>query len=483
MGALDTPGVGATPGVVDLASPVDLLVRGGTVVTILGSRPADVAVAGGSIVAVETDLSGLTGVAREVVDATGLLVLPGCVDVHTHTRVATDAEPDRFFRDSVAAAFGGTTTFLAFNNPGTGSSPAGERSLLVGLREWRAATSSDAAIDHGVSLVVSGRADDPVRELPAVVDAGVPTAKAFMIFDFRLPDERIFEAMRVMGERGGMLEVHCEDPVLVDAAVADALRRGDVAARHHAGTRSTDAEEVATHRAMAFAHAGQAPVYAVHVSSAAALREIGRAKRAEVRAFAETCPHYLALDDSAYALPDELCARFIITPPLRTAADREALWAGLANGTLDLVASDHVPDRAAVEKQSYRESFDRISSGAPGIETLLAIVYSEGVARGRLTLERMVDLLATTPARLFGFGRKGAIEVGLDGDLVLFDSNARRVLRAVDLHHTSDYTPYEGLEVRGAVRSVFVRGRAVVRDGAFVGQRGFGSFVERRIVA
>ena len=157
----------------------DLLVRGGTVVTAAGSRQADVEVVDGRVNRVEANLGGLATNAREVVDATGLLVMPGMVDVHTHTRVASDAEPDRFFQDSVAAAFGGTTTFLAFNNPGTGSSPAAERSLLAGLREWRAATNADSAIDYAVSLAISGRMDDPVAELPAMVDGGVSTAKAF----------------------------------------------------------------------------------------------------------------------------------------------------------------------------------------------------------------------------------------------------------------------------------------------------------------
>jgi len=461
----------------------DLLVRGGTVVTAGGSRRADVAVRGGVIQAVESDLGGLADGAEEVVDATGLLVLPGVVDVHTHTRVATDAEPDRFFRDSVAAAFGGTTSFLAFNNPGTGATEAASRSLVAGLREWRERTEGDAAVDYGVSLAITGQHDDPVAELPAVIDAGVPTCKAFMVFDFRLPDARLFEAMGAMGARGGMLEVHCEDPVLIDAAVASALQRGNTAARYHATTRTPEAEAVATHRAMEFARAADAPVYVVHLSSAAALAQVRAAKAAGVRAWAETCPQYLALDESRYEQPDELdvaCA--IISPPLRSPADRDALWAGLADGGLDLIATDHVPDRRAVEKAGAAAgiSFDQISNGAPGIETLLSVVYSEGVAKGRITLERMVDLLATTPARLFGFGRKGAIEPGRDADIVLFDPAATRVLRAKDLHHTSDYTPYEGLELTGAARNVFVRGEPVIRDGRFVGRRGFGRFVERR---
>jgi dihydropyrimidinase len=460
----------------------DLLVLGGTVVTAAGSSRSDIEVDGGRIARVEPDLGALTAGAREVVDATGLLVLPGVVDVHTHSRVASDAEPDRFFQDSVAAAFGGTTTFLAFNNPGTGSSPAAERSLLAGLREWRAATEHDSAIDYAVSLAISGRMDDPVAELPVMVDAGVSTAKAFMVFDFRLDDVRLFEAMGVLARRGGMLQVHCEDPVIVDAGVASALHRGNTAARYHATSRPAYAEGVATARAMAFARAADAPVHVVHLSSADALRHVREAKALGLPVSAETCPHYLALTDQRYEAADELeVAKVVISPPLRTAADRDAMWAGLAAGDLDLIATDHVPDRAAVEKGDALRGvpFDRISNGAPGIETLLAIGYGEGVARGRLTMERLVDVLATTPARRFGLRRKGAIEVGKDADLVLFDPAVRRTIRAADLHHTSDYTPYEGFEVAGAVRTVFLGGRAVIRDGAFVGHRGYGRFVER----
>jgi dihydropyrimidinase len=337
-------------------------------------------------------------------------------------------------------------------------------------------------VDYAVSLAISGRMDDPIAELPAMVDEGVATAKAFMVFDFRLDEQRIFDAMRVLASRGGMLQVHCEDPVLIDSAVADALARGDTAAQFHASTRSTEAEAVATHRVMAFARAADVPVHVVHLSSAAALGQVRDAKARGVRAHAETCPHYLALTDARYASPDlGSVAECVISPPLRPQSDQDALWDGLARGELDLIATDHVPDRMSVEKAGALRgvSFDKVSNGAPGIETLLSIAYSEGVAKGRISVERMVDVLASAPARLFGLARKGAIEVGRDADLVLFDPVARRTLRAADLHHTSDYTPYEGLALTGAVRSVFVRGRPVIRDGVFVGTRGFGQFVQR----
>lgn len=459
----------------------ELLVRGGTVVTAAGSQRADLAVEGGRIAEIGPDLGGLAATASETVDATGLLVLPGVVDVHTHTRVASDAEPDRFFTDSVAAAFGGTTTFLSFNNPGTGSSPAAARSLRRGLEEWKMATANDSAVDVGLSLVITATHEDPIAELPAVIEGGVPTFKAFMVYDFGVDDSVLYRALGTAARLGGLLEVHCENRLILEALTARHLAAGETAPGFHASSRPPYVEAEATGRAIALARAARAPLYVVHLSSAEALAAVRAARAEGLPVDAETCPHYLALTDERYAAPPEEAARFVISPPLRAPGQPQALWAGLAAGELSLVATDHVPDRVAVEKRSWRESFDRISNGAPGIETLLAVVYGEGVAKGRITVERMVELLSTTPARLFGLARKGSLEVGKDADLVLFDPAARRTIRAADLHHTSDYTAYEGLEVAGAVRSTFVRGRAVVRDGAFVGTRGWGRFVEREL--
>jgi dihydropyrimidinase len=455
----------------------DLVVRGGTIVSAQGRRTADVLVEGGVIRAVEPALPA--GIDAREIDARGMVVLPGIVDVHTHTRVASAAEPDRFFQDSVAAAFGGTTTFLAFNNPGTGSPRTG--SLVSDIHGWRQATEGDSAIDYGLSLVITPDERDASAELPAVIDAGVPTFKAFMIYDFGVPDATLAEVMRAAASHAGMLQVHCEDRAALEANIARLLAQGRTAPRHHADSRPPPVEAAGTRRAIELAERLGAALYVVHLSCAAALEEVRAGRSRGVDVYAETCPHYLALDDSRYELPDEECACYVISPPLRAPADRDALWAGLADGSLSLVATDHVPDRRAVEKQSWSESFDRISNGGPGIETLLSVVYSEGVAKGRITIERMVDLLSTTPARLFGLPRKGAIEVGRDADLVVFDPGERRTLTARELHHSSDYTPYEGMAVTGGVLSVFVRGEPVVRDGHFVGRRGHGRFQERRL--
>lgn len=459
----------------------DLLIRGGTVVTPSGSREADVAIRDGAIAAVDPDIP--VDAAERLVDATGQLVLPGVIDVHTHIRIASDQEPDRFFQDSVAAAYGGTTMFLAFNNPGTGISERSQARLRDGVAEWLARTADDSPIDYGLSAVITAHQDEPAADLPWAIASGVPTFKAFMVYDFGISEATLEGLLGRVGELGGMLQVHCEDRQMLSVGIARELEAGRTAPRFHADSRPPIVEATGTQRAIDLAGEADAPIYAVHVSCADALAVIRDARQAGRPVYAETCPHYLTLDATRYEGTDDEAVRCCISPPLRERPHVDALWAGLADGSLDLVATDHVPDRLSVEKRHAGSSFDAISNGAPGIETLLSVVYSEGVAKGRLTIERMVDLLSATPARLFGLERKGAIEPGKDADVVLFDPHASRALSAADLHHTSDYTPYEGMSVRGAVRTVLVRGSEIVRDGEFVGRRGFGRFQERRLTA
>ena len=454
----------------------ELIIRGGTVVAADARRTADVAISGGVITAVGERLP--TSADADEIDGSGLLVLPGAVDVHTHTRVASDGQPDRFFQDSVAAAFGGTTTFLAFNNPGTGSAQTGH--LPTDIAAWRRQTESDSAVDYAVSLVLQPGHADLAREIPQAVDAGVPTFKAFMVYDFALSEAALDDALRATAQAPGLLNVHCEDRAALETNIGRLHAEGRTAPRFHAQSRPPYVEADGTRKAVAMARAADAPLYVVHLSCAAALDEVRRGRASGGSVFAETCPHFLALDESRYDADDEECAKYLISPPLRSGSDREAVWAGLADGSLDVVSTDHVPDRISTDK-AWREPFDRISNGGPGIETLLSVVYTEGVQRGRISVERMVDVIATTPARLFGLNSKGAIEPGKDADIVLFDPQERRTITQPELHHTSDYTPYEGMAASGIVRSVLVRGEWVIRDGRFVGRRGHGRFQERQL--
>ena len=441
----------------------DIVIAGGTVVAPEGVSRADIAVRGGRIEAVG---SPLDRAGAEVIDAGGLLVLPGVIDVHTHLRLPVREQPDRFARDTMAAARGGTTTVLTFNNPGTGISEEGSASLLRGMEEFQERTAGESAIDYGLCAVLTGQQDDPIGELPALIEAGVPTFKAFMVYDFRLADDDLERAMRVTARHGGMLQVHCEQPTMIDPLVAEALARGDIGPRHHALTRPAAAEAEATRRAIDMARRADAPLYIVHLSCEEALDAVADAKGRGEPVYAETCPHYLVLTDALYADPDDAqVMKRVISPPLRSRRDVEALWDGLRDGILDVVGSDHVPDRLDTEKRMPAPPFPEISNGGPGIETLLALVYSEGVAKGRIGLERLVEVLSEAPARLFGLPAKGTIEVGRDADLVLLDPGARRTMRQSDLYHTSDYTPFEGMELTGVVRDVLLRGNHVTPGG------------------
>ena len=418
---------------------------------------ADVAVSAGLIERIGPNLDPDGG---NVIDASGMLVLPGAVDVHTHLRLATPEHPHRFGRDTFAAARGGTTTVLTFNNPGTGISDDGAASPIRGMEEFRQRTDGQSAIDYGLCAVLTGQQDDPIGELPALIEAGVPTFKAFMVYDFRLADEDLEAAMLTAARHGGMLQVHCEEPSIIDPLVSEAIKAHQTSCRHHALTRPRHAEAAATRKAIEMARRAEAPLYIVHLSCEEALDAVAEAKSRGEPVYAETCPHYLTLTDDLYADPDESeVIKRVISPPLRTQADVDALWIGLRDGVLDVVGSDHVPDRLDTEKSVPPPPFPQISNGGPGIETLLSVVYSAGVAARRITPERMVEVLSSTPARLFGLPTKGAIEVGRDADLVILDPDAQREIRQADLSHTSDYTPYEGMPVIGTIREVLVRGR------------------------
>jgi dihydropyrimidinase len=462
---------------------LDLLVHGGTVVTADGSFAADVGVVDGRIDAVYGHEAGPhRPLAAREIDASGLLVLPGVIDVHTHTRTPTDANPDRFYQDSVAAAYGGTTTFLSFNNPGTGISEGAQRSLAAGIDEWRAATAGESAIDFGLSGVITAQQEAPEADVAAAIEAGVATFKCFLVYDFGVTPERLRTLLSVVHESGGMLEVHGEDADMLDAGIDEELSAGRTQPRYHADSRPPAVEATGIRTAIDIAREVDAPIYFVHVSSDAAVKEIAAARALGQPIFAETCPQYLTLDASAYEAPDELAIRYVISPPLRALSDQDTLWRALDRGLLDLVATDHVPDRLDDEKRWTGQSFEGISNGGPGIETLLSMVYGKGAAEGRITIERMVDLLSTTPAQIFGLPTKGAIEAGKDADLVLLDPSLRRTIQAADLHHTSDFTPYEGIEVPGVIRHVLVRGTNVIRDRTYVGTRGFGRYQVRTLI-
>ncbi len=452
------------------------LVQGGHVVTSLGARRADVLVDGERIAQLGL---GLEVTPDRTIDATGCLVLPGLIDHHTHLAMPTSGTVtcDDFDTGTAAAAAGGTTCIVDFALQTDGS-------LLRGLEAWHEKAAGRAHVDYGFHLAVSDASEQAIAEMGRVVEEGVSTFKVFMAFKgaFMVDDDQMLRVLRRTGETGGMLLVHAENGDAIDVYVREALAAGNVAPRFHAATRPADLEVEATSRAIRLARWAGRPLFVVHVSCEGAVREIQAARDRGEPIFAETCVQYLLLTEDELARPGFAGAQFVCSPPLRTERDQEVLWAALRQGALESCSTDHCPFTLE-QKELGRGDFSKMPNGLPVIEHRLSLLYDRGVRAGRITLEQLVELTATGPARRFGLApRKGEIAPGADADLVVFDPERAHTISAATHRMASDYDPFEGWTVRGAPRTVLARGDVVVEDGAVVSRPGRGRFVARDVV-
>lgn len=452
------------------------LIKGGRVVTAVDDYTADVLIDGETIVAIA---SGIEATVDRVIDATGQLVLPGGVDPHVHFRMpfAGTETIDDFTSGTAAAARGGTTTVLDFAMQPRGAG------VLETLEKWHGLLDQDDPhIDVGFHMIITDLADGKLQEVPRLVDEGVTSFKLFMAYKNALmaDDETIFEAMCSSGENGLLTMMHAENGGVIDVLVRRALEAGRTGPKHHASTRPAKAEAEAVHSALAIADMAEAPVYIVHLSAEESLEHVARARTAGQPAYAETCPQYLFLDESVYDLPDFEAAKYVFTPPARAKHHQDALWRGLAYDDLAVVSTDHCPFCFGDQKRMGIDDFSKIPNGGPGVEARLQLVHDGGVRPGRITLNRMVDVLSTTPAKLFGlFPRKGTIAVGSDADVVVFDPTKQEVLSVESQASKIDYCNYEGRVVTGSPTTVLSRGAVVCEQGSVVGAPGHGRFVKR----
>ncbi len=454
-----------------------LLLSGGHVVNSTGKRKADVLVEDGTIVAVG-DLTSLSIADVEVVDCEGKLLLPGGVDVHTHldSPMMGTTTSDDFESGTKAAACGGTTTLVDFAMQTSGAT------LLDSLAAHHEKATGKAVIDYSFHMCVTDLYEGATNEFAEVIQSGVSSFKIFMAYrgTLMLHDGDMFEVLRKSSALGGQVCVHAENGDVIDRLAGDLVAAGKAGPSSHEIARPPSTEVEAVERAIRIARMADSPLYFVHLSTEGAVEAVAEARSKDWAIAGETCTHYLTLDRSLYDAPGFEPAKVVLTPPLRTQEHRDALWRGLRAGTLGVVSSDHCPFCLEEKRRLGEKDFRDIPNGGPGVEHRLIVMYGEGVRKGRLTLEKFVDLTAAAPARQFGLTpRKGAIEPGADGDIVVLDPEGTTTISAATQNQRMDYTPYEGWKLPGSIAAVYSRGDLVARAGTYVGSAGRGQFLKR----
>jgi dihydropyrimidinase len=455
---------------------MSVLIRGGRVVTAADSTMADVYIEDervaliGQSLAVDADL---------LIDATGKLVLPGAIDPHTHLDMPFGGTVtiDDVTSGHTAAAFGGTTCHVDFCIQGKGQSFADALAL------WHTKRDGKAIIDNGFHMAVTDLEDGgSLEELATLPAQGVTSYKLFMAYKGALmvDDETLFRTMQVAARTGALVMVHAENGDAIDVLVKEALAAGNTAPVYHALTRPPELEGEATNRAIQLARIAGSPLYVVHVSCREAAVPIARARAAGWDVWGETCTQYFFVDQTFLERPGFEGAKFVYTPPPRDKANQDILWDAVRTDVLSAISTDHCAFLWDGQKTMGKDDFSKIPNGGPGLENRLHMIHEFGVRAGRITLNRMVELLATNPAKLFGlYPRKGTIAPGSDADIVIFDPNRLKTITAAGQHSKSDYNLYEGTDVVGDVDVTLVRGTVVVADGELRVEPGFGRFVER----
>ena len=454
------------------------LISNGTIVGAEGSYAADVLIDGETIAAIGNSVAGMA-TADELIDATGCYVIPGGIDVHTHMELpfgGTFAK-DTFETGTRAAAFGGTTTIVDF-----AVQPRG-KSLREGLDAWHAKAEGNAVADYGFHMIMSDVNDATLAEMDQLVSEGIPDFKLFTAYPgvFFSDDGAIFRAMKQTAKNGGLIMMHAENGLAIDVIAAETFEAGTTDPIGHGLARYSVLEGEATNRVIRLAQAANVPVYIVHLSAREALNAVRQARDEGLPAFAETCPQYLflSLDDLGNGFNG---AKFVCSPPLRPKDHWDELWRGLVKDDLQVVSTDHCPFDFHGQKDLGKGDFRKVPNGLPGVEDRMDLLHDGGVVAGKISKERWVEITSTAPAKLFGmYPKKGAVAVGSDADLVIYDPNRTHTISAKTHHMAVDYSCYEGRSVQGGSDIVLSRGSVIIRDGTFTGRKGAGRFVKRGV--
>lgn len=463
------------------------LLKSGTLITASETFEADILIQGEKIRAVGADLEDP---GARVIDAAGKLVMPGGIDPHTHFDLPMfgTVSSDDHYTGHKAAAFGGTTTVLDFV-------PEDYPTLTEAVSVWREKADPKAAIDFGFHMNITRLDDEVIEEIPQLIDMGITTLKVFTAYNgrLRLSDGEIFKVMRAAKEHGMLTMLHAENGDVIDVLVAEALAAGHTAPEWHAYTRPAWGAVEAVLRGAALAEQAGAPLYVVHLNTAGGVDQIGYARARGVKVMGETCPQYLFFTEEHLRRPDG--AKWVCSPPMRTAKDNQRLWQGLADETIQTIGTDHCPffydgtrpilyegvEIAIPGKELGKDDFTKIPNGLPGVADRLPVLWTYGVRAGKLTPNQFVAQTSTNPAKIFGlYPRKGALLPGSDADIAVWDPERRLTYGLAHAHHRTDYNLYENWELVGFPEKVFLRGHLIVDGEKWLGSAGMGQFLYRQ---
>jgi len=450
---------------------------GGTVITADDSYQADVRIEGEKIVAIGQYVPKAEDI---TIDVTGCFLFPGGIDPHTHfdLPVGVTTTADDFSSGTKAAAVGGTTTVIDFATQNKGES------LEQALKNWHEKADGKCYVDYGFHLAISDLNQNVLEEMTTLNQhTGVASIKLYMAYKniLQVDDSNLLQVLKLAEKVGLLVCVHCENGDVIDVLVKEAREEGNSEPKYHALTRPVSVEKEATARAIFLAEIANAPLYVVHVSSKAALQTIEEGQSRGLPIYGETCPQYLLLDESYYDAKDFSAAKYVMSPPLRSVDNQAALWTGLGNGSLATVGSDHCSFNLLDQKDLGDKDFSKIPNGGPGVENRFGLLYTHGVATGKISLNQFVAITSTNAAKLFGlFPRKGTIGVGSDADIVVWDPTLQSTISASTQTQNVDYNLYEGMQQIGKPRYVFLRGKNIVTNGILHDDVPVGCYLKRK---
>jgi dihydropyrimidinase len=452
---------------------MSIIIKGGTIVTPSKSYISDIKIEGEIIVSISEDLQDDKA---EIIDAEGCLLFPGFIDSHTHLDLNTGytRTADNFKTGTAAAIIGGTTTILDFATQNKGET------LSEALNNWHNLAKSVSSCDYGFHMAITDWNEEIKNEIEIMCQQGITSFKAYMAYDnLRINDGEIYDILKCLKKYNAILGVHCENGDLVNTMVKEQLSSGNTTPAAHPLSRPNMVEAEAVSRYIDIAYLAGAPIYIVHLSTKESLEVVLKARKRGQKVYVETCPQYLLLDDSLYLSEGFESAKYVLSPPLRKKDDIERLWQALVTEDIDIIGTDHCSFNLNGQKDHGINDFSKIPSGIPGIEHRPILMYTYGVASGKITKEQMCSLLSESTSKIFGmYPRKGVLQVGSDADIVIWDTLTEGIISVDNQKQNVDYTPFEGFKTIGCAKHVFLRGSHIVQGGNII-KEDFGKYIKR----